>query len=63
MGNGAFLQLDFVFDEVTTTDIRLFSFKCSISSKTGLSDSSSYDEGRSGKFRRPFRISLKRNFE
>ena len=25
-------------------------FKCSISGKTGLSDSSSYDEGRSGKF-------------
>ena len=25
-------------------------YKCSISGKTGLSDSSSYDEGRSGKF-------------
>ena len=28
----------------------IFYFKCSISGKTGLSDSSSYDEGRSGKF-------------
>ena len=28
----------------------IFPFKCSISGKTGLSDSSSYDEGRSGKF-------------
>ena len=28
----------------------IFLFKCSISGKTGLSDSSSYDEGRSGKF-------------
>ena len=28
----------------------LFSFKCSISGKTGLSDSSSFYEGRSGKF-------------
>ena len=27
-----------------------FSFKCSVSGKSGLSDSSSYDEGRSGKF-------------
>ena len=29
---------------------RLFPFKCSFSGETGLSDSSSYDEGRSGKF-------------
>ena len=28
----------------------IFPFKCSISGKTGWSDSSSYDEGRSGKF-------------
>ena len=28
----------------------IFLFKCFISGKTGLSDSSSYDEGRSGKF-------------
>ena len=28
----------------------IFPFKCSISGKSGLSDSSSYDEGRSGKF-------------
>ena len=28
----------------------IFPFECSISGKTGLSDSSSYDEGRSGKF-------------
>ena len=31
----------------------IFPFKCSISGKTGLSDSSSYDEGRYGNFEQP----------
>ena len=73
MGNGALFKFDFVFDEITATNIRLmfentsafrfrrsrnfskspspiFPFKCSISGKTGLSNSSSYDEWRSKKF-------------
>ena len=35
---------------VSKNPSHIFPFKCSISGKTGLSDSSSYDEGRSGKF-------------
>ena len=35
---------------IARNDSPIFPFKCSISGKTGLSDSSSYDKGRSGKF-------------
>ena len=38
------------FRNFSKTPSPIFPFKCSISGKTGLSDSSSYDEGRYGKF-------------